>query len=59
MPVGLTAPVSLAPVAGVRVATAALGGRGKPRHDHTQLEIAPRAPCARRRSPATRSAPRR
>ena len=31
MPVGLTAPASLAPVAGVRVGTAALGGRRTPR----------------------------
>ena len=46
MPVGLTAPASLAPVAGVRVATAALGGRGKPRDDLTLFEIAPGARCA-------------
>ncbi len=46
MPVGLTAPVSLAPVAGVRVATAALGGRSRPRDDLTLFEIAPGARCA-------------
>jgi glutamate N-acetyltransferase/amino-acid N-acetyltransferase len=46
MPVGLTAPVSLAPVAGVRVATAALGGRSKPRDDLALFEIAPGARCA-------------
>ena len=46
MPVGLTAPGSLAPVSGVRVATAALGGRSKPRDDLTLFEIAPGARCA-------------
>ena len=46
MPVGLTAPVSLAPVAGVRVATAALGGRSRPRDDLALFEIAPGAACA-------------
>ena len=46
MPVGLTAPTSLAPVAGVRVATAALGGRSRPRDDLTVFEIAPGARCA-------------
>ena len=46
MPVGLTAPSSLAPVAGVRVATTALGGRSRPRDDLTLLEIAPGAACA-------------
>lgn len=46
MPVGLKAPVSLGPVAGVRVATAALGGRSKPRDDLTLFELAPGASCA-------------
>ena len=46
MPVGLKAPVSLAPVAGVRVATAALGGRSEPRDDLTLFELAAGASCA-------------
>ena len=46
MPVGLKAPVSLDPVAGVRVATAALGGRSKPRDDLTLFELAPGTSCA-------------
>ena len=46
MPVGLTAPASLAPVAGVRVATAALGGRSEPRDDLTLFEIVSGASCA-------------
>ena len=46
MPVGLTAPSSLAPVAGVRIATAALGGRGRARDDLALFEIAPGARCA-------------
>ena len=46
MPVGLTAPSSLAPVAGVRIATAALGGRSEPRDDLVLFEIAPGAGCA-------------
>ncbi|MDE0458799.1 MAG: bifunctional glutamate N-acetyltransferase/amino-acid acetyltransferase ArgJ [Chromatiales bacterium] len=46
MPVGLTPPSSLAPVTGVRIATAALGGRGKPRDDLTLFEIVPGAACA-------------
>ena len=46
MPVGLKAPVSLAPVAGVRIATTALGGRSTPRDDLTLFELAPGASCA-------------
>ena len=46
MPVGLNAPASLAPVAGVRVATEALGGRSKPRDDLTLFELAPGTNCA-------------
>ena len=45
MPVGLKAPDRLGPVAGVRVATAALGGRGTPRDDLTLFELAPGASC--------------
>ena len=46
MPVGLNAPGSLAAVAGVRIATAALGGRSQPRDDLTLFELAPGATCA-------------
>ena len=46
MPVGLTAPESLAAVPGVRIGTAALGGRRIPRDDLTLFEIAPGASCA-------------
>lgn len=46
MPVGLTAPVSLAAVAGVRIGTAALGGRSRPRDDLTLFELAAGATCA-------------
>ena len=46
MPVGLDAPESLAAVAGVRIGTAALGGRGRPRDDLTLFELAPGASCA-------------
>ena len=46
MPVGLDAPVSLGAVPGVRVATAALGGRGRPRDDLTLFELASGASCA-------------
>ena len=46
MPVGLKAPESLAPVPGVRVATAALGGRGEPRDDLTLFELGAGASCA-------------
>ncbi len=46
MPVGLKAPVSLRPVPGVRVATAALGGRSRPRDDLTLFEIVDGASCA-------------
>ena len=46
MPVGLTPPSSLTPVAGVRIATAALGGRSRPRDDLTLFEIASGAACA-------------
>ena len=46
MPVGLDAPASLGAVAGVRVATAALGGRSRPRDDLTLIELAPGASCA-------------
>jgi glutamate N-acetyltransferase/amino-acid N-acetyltransferase len=46
MPVGLDAPVSLAAVAGVRIATAELGGRSKPRDDLTLFELAAGASCA-------------
>ena len=46
MPVGLDAPVSLAAVAGVRIGTAALGGRSRPRDDLTLFELAPGASCA-------------
>ena len=46
MPVGLDAPVSLAAVAGVRIATAKLGGRSKPRDDLTLFELAAGASCA-------------
>ena len=46
MPVGLKAPASLPPVPGVRVATAALGGRAEPRADLTLFELAEGATCA-------------
>ncbi|MDD9982051.1 MAG: bifunctional ornithine acetyltransferase/N-acetylglutamate synthase, partial [Gammaproteobacteria bacterium] len=46
MPVGLKAPASLRAVPGVRVATAALGGRSEPRDDLTLFEIAGGASCA-------------
>ena len=46
MPVGLTAPASLDPVAGVRIGTAALGARRTPRDDLTLFELAPGAACA-------------
>ena len=46
MPVGLSAPESLAAVSGVRVATAALGGRSTPRDDLTLFELADGASCA-------------
>ena len=46
MPVGLEAPESLAAVAGVRIGTAALGGRSRPRDDLTLFELAPGASCA-------------
>ena len=46
MPVGLKAPESLAPVAGVRVATTALGGRREPRDDLTLFELGAGASCA-------------
>ena len=46
MPLGLDAPVSLAAVAGVRIGTAALGGRSRPRDDLTLFELAPGASCA-------------
>ena len=46
MPVGLDAPRSLAAVAGVRIGTAALGGRSSPRDDLTLFELAPGASCA-------------
>ena len=46
MPVGLKPPVSLRPVAGVRIATTALGGRSKPRDDLTLFELAGGASCA-------------
>ena len=46
MPVGLDAPVSLAAVPGVRIATAELGGRSKPRDDLTLFELAAGASCA-------------
>ena len=46
MPVGLNAPATLHPVTGVRVATAALGGRRTPRDDLTLFELAAGASCA-------------
>ena len=46
MPVGLNAPTSLAAVPGVRIATAALGGRSKPRDDLTLFELAAGTSCA-------------
>ena len=46
MPVGLNAPATLAAVAGVRIATAALGGRKKPRDDLTLFELAAGVSCA-------------
>ena len=46
MPVGLNAPASLAAVPGVRVATAALGGRARPRDDLALFELAAGASCA-------------
>ena len=46
MPVGLNAPESLAPVAGVRVATTALGGRREPRDDLTLFELGVGTSCA-------------
>lgn len=46
MPVGLNAPSSLRAVPGVRIATAALGGRSKAREDLTLFELAAGASCA-------------
>ena len=46
MPVGLSAPASLAAVPGVRVATAALGGRRTPRDDLALFELAAGTTCA-------------
>ena len=46
MPVGLNAPASLAAVAGVRIATTALGGRSRPRNDLTLFELAAGTSCA-------------
>ena len=46
MPVGLNAPASLAAVPGVRVATAALGGRRTPRDDLALFELAAGTACA-------------
>ena len=46
MPVGLKAPASLAAVPGVRIATAALGGRARPREDLTLFELAAGTACA-------------
>ena len=46
MPVGLNAPASLAAVAGIRIATATLGGRGRPRDDLTLFELAAGTSCA-------------
>ena len=46
MPVGLDAPASLGAVPGVRVATASLGGRSRPRDDLTLFELAPGVSCA-------------
>ena len=46
MPVGLNAPASLAAVPGVRVATAALGGRRTPRDDLALFELAAGTSCA-------------
>ena len=46
MPVGLKAPASLAAVPGVRIATAALGGRARPRDDLTLFELAAGTACA-------------
>ena len=46
MPVGLKAPASLVAVAGVRIATAALGGRSEPRDDLTLFELAAGTSCA-------------
>ena len=46
MPVGLNAPASLAAVPGVRIATAALGGRARPRDDLALFELAAGASCA-------------
>ena len=46
MPVGLDAPDSLGTVAGVRIGTAALGGRSRPRDDLTLFEFVPGTSCA-------------
>ena len=46
MPVGLKAPASLAAVPGVRIATAVLGGRARPRDDLTLFELAAGTACA-------------
>ena len=46
MPVGLNAPASLAAVPGVRIATAALGGRARPRDDLTLFELVAGTACA-------------
>ena len=46
MPVGLSPPASLAAVAGVRIATAALGGRSRPRDDLTLFELAAGTSCS-------------
>lgn len=46
MAVGLQAPAGVLPVAGIRIGTAALGGREKPRDDLTVMEIAPGSNCA-------------
>ena len=46
MAVGLSGSLSMAPVAGVRVASAALGGRREPRDDLALVELAPGSRCA-------------
>ena len=46
MAVGLSGDLSMVPVAGARVASAALGGRGEPRDDLALIELSPGSRCA-------------
>lgn len=46
MAVGLSGALSMAPIGGVRVASAALGGRREPRDDLALFELSPGSQCA-------------